>query len=266
MLHNGSMASILRHVALFLCLVSALYWLTAPAAIAPPNIVIMLADDLGWSDTGAYGNTFIDTPNIDQLAVEGLRLTRFYTNPVCSPSRVAIHSGQYAARLGVTDFLSGPSYREIRDDGYIRGHWRPFEAVDTPRTRRAIPDVTTIADVLQGAGYITAYFGKWHVGFEPENQPDKLGYSVSMLVEGIPAPDALPALQRMRDATAAFLDDVGEQSFFLFLSPKEPHIPLKPRADLLQSTMVGFKCPEIMRSAPREPPCSLATVSARPAA
>lgn len=197
-----------------------------------PNIVLILADDLGWSDTGAYGGTFIDTPNIDRLAAEGMRLTRFYANPVCSPSRVAIHSGQHAARLGVTDFISGLRFREQREDDFIRGHWRPFEVVDTPRTRRAIPDVRTIGDVLQDAGYRTAYFGKWHVGSEPDRQPEFLGYGTSVLVNAFA--DETPGLQRIAAAVTGFLARDDERPFFLFLSPTEPHIPLHARPDLLQ--------------------------------
>src|SRR3990170_2313978 len=69
---------------------------------AQPNIIIILADDLGWRDLGCYGNTFNETPNIDKLAKQGMRFTQFYAGPVCSPTRASIQSGQNQARLGIT--------------------------------------------------------------------------------------------------------------------------------------------------------------------
>src|SRR6056297_1567263 len=88
----------------------------------PPNIVFILADDLGWADLPAYGNTFNKAPNIDKLAAAGMRFTNAYAAcPVCSPTRASIQSGQYPARVGVIDF--------------IPGHWRPYEEVTVPRNR-----------------------------------------------------------------------------------------------------------------------------------
>jgi uncharacterized sulfatase len=79
-----------------------------------PNIVFILADDLGWADLPTYGNTFNEAPHIDKLAAEGVRFTNAYAAcPVCSPTRASIQSGQYPARVGITDFITG--------------HWRPYE-------------------------------------------------------------------------------------------------------------------------------------------
>ncbi|MCP4773994.1 MAG: sulfatase-like hydrolase/transferase, partial [Planctomycetaceae bacterium] len=84
-----------------------------------PNIILIFIDDLGWKDVGCYGNDFIDTPNIDRLASEGMRFTDFYASgAVCSPTRCAVQSGQNQARIGIT--------------AHIPGHWRPFERVITP--------------------------------------------------------------------------------------------------------------------------------------
>ena len=86
-----------------------------------PNIVLIFIDDLGWGDLGCYGNDFIETPRIDQLAAEGLRFTDFYASgAVCSPTRCALQAGQNQARIGMT--------------AHIPGHWRPFERVITPQT------------------------------------------------------------------------------------------------------------------------------------
>src|SRR5436853_7498537 len=96
--------------------VGLVFALSAPAA--PPNVVLVLADDLGWADCGCYGNHFNETPRIDRLAAQGLRFTAAYAMPVCSPTRAAIQSGQNPARLGLT--------------AHIPGHWRPFEKLCEP--------------------------------------------------------------------------------------------------------------------------------------
>ncbi len=223
----------MRHHALCVTFLLCFCWPFSTVSAQQPNILLILADDLGWSDTGAYGNTFIDTPNIDRLAAEGIRLTRFYTNPVCSPSRAAILSGQHAVRTGVTDFLSPPHMRAPGDGEYIRGHWRPFEVVDTPRTLRAIPILPTVAAALSNAGYRTAYFGKWHLGFEPDRQPGNLGYTTSQVLEGHADAEGTPSLLLIEEATEEFLSTAADQPFFLFLSTTQPHIPLRPRPELL---------------------------------
>ena len=114
----------------------------------PPNIVLILADDLGWADLGCYGNRFNETPRLDKLATQGVRFTDFYSaGPVCSPTRAAIQSGQYQARFGLT--------------AHIPGHWRPFEKLAEPPCALELPlDVVTIAERLREAGYATGYFGK----------------------------------------------------------------------------------------------------------
>ena len=124
----------------------------AMAASSPPNIVLILIDDLGWSDLPCYGNRFHETPNIGRLAATGQRFTNFYAAaPVCSPARASLMSGQYPARLGLTDF--------------VPGHWRPFERVVVPTINDHLPlEVQSLAEVLKPAGYATGYFGKWHLG------------------------------------------------------------------------------------------------------
>ena len=105
-----------------------------------PNIVFILADDLGWAELGCYGNTFNETPNLDRLATEGMRFTQAYAAaPVCSPYRAALMTGQYPARVGITDYL------------------RPNDQNHLSVT------YTTIAEVLKDAGYATGIIGKWHL-------------------------------------------------------------------------------------------------------
>ena len=113
-----------------------------------PNIVMIMADDLGGRDLPVYGNTFNEAPNIDKLATQGLRFINAYAAPVCSPTRASIQSGQYPARVGIFDF--------------IPGHWRPYEEVTVPHheVQHLPDDISTMGDALQSAGYITGYFGK----------------------------------------------------------------------------------------------------------
>lgn len=193
-----------------------------------PNFVLVLIDDLGWKDIGCYGNRFVDTPNIDRLAAEGVRFTDFYAaGAVCSPTRCALQSGQNQARIAIT--------------AHIPGHWRPFERVTTPRPTTALPlDTVTIAETLRAAGYATGYVGKWHLGRGTQFQPDRQGYDFSAVVSGphLPGnyrvqgrPDLKPGPNQYRtdfeaDLCIDFIKDNDDQPFFLMLSPYAVHIPL----------------------------------------
>src|SRR6478735_6026803 len=120
-----------------------------------PNIVLIMADDLGYSDIGAFGSE-IHTPNLDKLAGEGLRMTQFYNTGRCCPSRASLMTGLYPHQAGVGDML--------QDDG--------LEAYSTHLNFNSV----TLAEVLQSAGYHTIISGKWHVGNEPEYWPTKRGF------------------------------------------------------------------------------------------
>ena len=143
-------------------------------AAPPPNLVFILADDLGWADLPAYGNRFNEAPHLDALAGQGMRFVNAYAAqcPVCSPTRASIQSGQAPARVGIIDF--------------IPGHWRPFEQVVVPRNRtQYLPgDVVTLAEALKGAGYQSGYFGKWHLGDHADQLPSAQGYDVSYVYRG----------------------------------------------------------------------------------
>lgn len=118
-----------------------------------PNIVIVFADDMGYSDAGCFGSTSIRTPNIDRLAREGVRFTDFYAaQPVCSASRAALLTGCYPNRIGISGALG-------------------------PRSRVGLnPAETTLAEVCRSRGYATAIFGKWHLGDAPEFMPTQHGF------------------------------------------------------------------------------------------
>lgn len=115
---------------------------------AQPNIIIVNLDDMGWGDFGAYGSDFSQTPNIDQLAVQGTRFTQYYSGaPICSPSRAAMFTGQYAARSGVNSFINDSSDNLSRDVA-------DYLQLDAP----------SMAAAFQDNGYATGHFGKWHLG------------------------------------------------------------------------------------------------------
>lgn len=193
-----------------------------------PNVILIFIDDMGWKDVGCYGNIFVDTPRIDQLAAEGMKFTDFYAaGAVCSPTRCAVQSGQNQARIGITDFIAG--------------HWRPFEKVVTPRPRRALPlDCFTIGEAMQAAGYSTGYVGKWHLGNAAKFQPDQQGYDLSAVIGGPHLPGRFrvqgqseykPGKDQYRtdfeaDICIDFINKNKEEPFFLMLSPFAVHIPL----------------------------------------
>ncbi|EGF27033.1 arylsulfatase A [Rhodopirellula baltica WH47] len=201
-----------------------------------PNILLIFIDDLGWKDIGCYGNDFVETPRIDQLAAEGLRFTNFYASgAVCSPTRCALQSGQNQARIGIT--------------AHIPGHWRPFERVITPQTTMALPlDTVTVAESLKASGYTTGYVGKWHLGNGPEFQPDRQGYDFSAVIGGPHLPgryrvqgqsDLKPKPNQYRtdfeaDLCIDFMRQNKDQPFFLMLSPFAVHIPLGAMSEKVQ--------------------------------
>jgi len=122
--------------------------LRAAANAGKPNIIFFLTDDLGWGDPRCFGHPYMKTPNIDRLARGGTVFTQFYVNnPVCSPSRTAFMTGHFPARHRIHEHLATPQLNKDRG----MPNWLD-------------PDVTTVPDVLKQAGYVTAHFGKWHLG------------------------------------------------------------------------------------------------------
>lgn len=138
-----------------------------------PNVIFIIADDLGYTDIGVYGSSFYETPNIDKLANNSIRFTNGYANcPVCSPSRASFQTGKYPVNTGVTDWIKG----------------RKAEVGTTKNDRWIVPDTeydmklseTTIAEALKKKGYNTAFLGKWHLGETAEFWPENQGYDVNI--------------------------------------------------------------------------------------
>ncbi|XP_038049728.1 steryl-sulfatase-like [Patiria miniata] len=129
----------------------------------PPNIVMFLVDDLGYGDLGCYGNETAKTPNVDRLAAEGVRLTRMYSHATCTPSRASLLTGRLPVRQGL-----------------MKGDILPFDVLMSAASDAGLPhDETTIAEILQSNGYVTAMFGKWHLGLGRNRRflPTKHGFN-----------------------------------------------------------------------------------------
>lgn len=140
---------------------------------AKPNVIFIIADDLGYTDLGTYGSSFYDTPNLDKLSNNGVKFTNGYANcPVCSPSRSSFQTGKYPLNTGITDWIKG----------------RKVEPGITPNDRWIVPDTeydmklseTTIAEAAKEKGYNTAFLGKWHLGETPDFWPENQGYDINI--------------------------------------------------------------------------------------
>lgn len=203
-----------------------------------PNIVLILADDLGWSDLGCYGNTFNETPNIDRMAREGMRFTQFYAGPVCSPTRANLQSGQDQARFGITQ--------------HIPGHRRPFAKLLDPVVPLQLPlEVETFAERLQSAGYATGYFGKWHLGgtgFSPAEQGwqtinETKGNTISVEANG--QQQTKQTADHLTDAAIHFMRSCKGKPFVMQVSHHAVHIPLTTKPELVtkykaKTAMAGY--------------------------
>ncbi|HEX8188503.1 MAG TPA: sulfatase-like hydrolase/transferase [Pyrinomonadaceae bacterium] len=204
---------------------------------ARPNIVVILADDLGYGDLSGFGAKDIKTPNIDALAAAGARFENFYANsPVCSPSRAALLTGRYPDLVGVPGV--------IREDP--RDSWGHLS-----------PRVRLLPEVLRRAGYDTALVGKWHLGLASPNLPNERGFRLFRGFLGDMMDDYLTHLRGgvnfMRENRRAvsprghatdlftrwaveYLDSRARsrQPFFLYLAYNAPHVPLQPPPEFLE--------------------------------
>lgn len=212
--------------------VSLIFWggTFLHGADSPPNIILVLADNLGSGDLGCYGSKLHRTPNLDRMAAEGMKFTSFYvTSGVCTPSRASIMTGCYAQRVNMHASDIGGSVLQ------------PVAA------RGLNPDEITIAEVLRNRGYATACYGKWHLGDQPPFLPTNQGfdeflgipYSEDMVQEKKPgvwpplplmrgtevieAPaDCEKLTQRYTEAAADFIRRSKEKPFFLYMPQAQP--------------------------------------------
>ncbi|HUT30378.1 MAG TPA: sulfatase [Sedimentisphaerales bacterium] len=190
-----------------------------------PNIVFILADDLGWHQLGCYGSTFYETPNLDSFAKEGMRFTDAYAAcPVCSPTRASIMTGKYPARLHLTDFIKGGSPKNKK---LLTPDWTfylPLEEV-------------TIAEALKSAGYTCGHFGKWHLN---KDKKYKLGRPMDPGSQGFDdvltthKPGAGPGskyeedwhhVREITERSTAFIENNKDKPFFCYVSHNSIHRP-----------------------------------------
>jgi arylsulfatase A-like enzyme len=209
---------------------------SSPEPELPTNVVLIVIDDLGWTDTGVYGSTFYETPNIDALAAGGARFTQFYTaSPVCSPTRASLMTGRHPARLDLTNWIGGEQNGLLTQAEYIRQ--LPHEQV-------------TIGEVFTAQGYSTGYIGKWHLG-RAGYLPDTQGFEFTAAVNEAGQPGSyfppyenpdwpitdVPDLagdpqdsyltDRLTDAALQFIETNRDRPFFLVLSHYAVHTPLQ---------------------------------------
>jgi arylsulfatase A-like enzyme len=214
-----------------------------------PNIVFILADDLGWADLGCYGADLHETPNIDRLAGQGVRFTQTYAMSVCSPTRAAIMTGKHAARLHITIWREG-SFDPPR----------PNQKLAQPQTVHDLPlSEVTIAKALKSAGYLTFHVGKWHLG-DAEHYPEAQGFDVNVGGTLWGAPNTyfhpfsgsktfgdfryVPGLgpgksgdfltDRLTDEALKLIDAAADRPFYLNLCYHNPHTPIEAKPDIVE--------------------------------
>jgi len=202
----------------------------------PPNIVLIMTDDLGWFDLGCYGSTFYETPNLDRLAGEGVRFTDAYAAaPVCSPTRAAIMTGKYPASVGITQYLGGAAVGRLTDVPYFAG--LPWSEQSIART-------------LRDGGYATWHVGKWHLGPDA-SYPERHGFDVNIggSSNGLPpggffspygistlpdGPEGEYLTDRLTDESVDLIESAGSEPFFLHLSHYAPHVPIEAPEALVE--------------------------------
>ncbi len=214
--------------------IGAFTGLTALAAATPrhPNIVFILADDLGPNDLACYGRREHHTPNLDRLAAEGSRFTCAYVaQPICSPSRAAILTGKAPARLHLTTYLPG------RPDCPSQKLLHPVIEQQLPLSEK------TLAECLHDAGYATACVGKWHLGgtgFLPTDQ----GFDLYHPGNAVTKPSSTEGGKGEYDLTARsmeFMEKNKDRPFFLYLAHNSPHIPYTAKSELVAKNSSAFE-------------------------
>lgn len=204
----------------------------------PPNVVLLLADDLGWTGLRCFGSDLYETPHLDRLANTGMKFTQAYAAcTVCSPTRASLMTGMYPARLHLTDFIAG--------------QFRPYARMRVPAwTKHLEHRYVTIAEALRDRGYHTAHIGKWHL--QPKTRPRRgnpttHGFAVShgrpgglkgyFLADGSNADGESGSdylTDYLTDLAVNVIDDNHQQPFFLYVAFSTPHTPIDGRPDLVQ--------------------------------
>jgi arylsulfatase A-like enzyme len=215
-----------------------------------PNFIIIFTDDQGYRDLGCFGSPTIQSPNLDRMAAEGIKLTSFYVAaPLCTPSRAALMTGSYPSRVNMTD---GDNFPVL-----LAGDRKGLN-----------PDEITIAEVLKSAGYKTGMFGKWHLGDQPEFLPTRQGFDeffglpysydispfhqnkkynfpplplldMETVIEENPDCDYLT--RKITERSVRFIEENKERPFFLYIPHPDPHRPIYVSPDFIKDAPDSIK-------------------------
>lgn len=242
----------MKQLVAIVLLSAALPSLATAEQAKPLNVVLILVDDLGWMDLSCQGSDYYKTPNIDKLATQGMRFTNAYAAcSVCSPTRAAVMTGRWPARIGVTDWIRAR---------FQRRNWtkktNPTEYMGGPRNKVLCPPNAfwmehkefTIAEMLEPGGYATAHIGKWHLG-DPDWYPTKQGFDINIAGCDIGQPPSYfdPYVNqkydfdnqikprkkgeflthREGDEAKQFITDHKDEPFFLYYCPYAVHTPIQ---------------------------------------
>ncbi len=202
------------------------------AADRAPNVIFILADDLGYTDVACFGSKYYETPNIDKLAAQGMKLTRHHHCQNCQPTRAALMTGQYAPRTGI--YTVG---------GIGRFEWesRPLRPVDNAEN---LPlEKITIAQTMKKSGYATGMFGKWHLGQNGEYHPGKRGFDEAIVTMGrhfdfatqpkVEYPKGEYLADFLTNKAVDFIQRHKDAPFFLYLPHFGVHSPYQAKPELI---------------------------------
>ncbi len=235
--------------ALLAALLIDLYGCAVEKAGRPPNVVFILADDLGWSDTGLYGSEFYETPHIDALAERGMMFTDAYAAAaICSPTRASILTGLHPARIGMT--IPSGHLEQVILEKSLRPRGRANQpALMAQSLSRLKLEYFTLAEALKAAGYITGHFGKWHLGREPYD-PHGQGFDVDLPHTPGPGPaggyfapwrfwegkgeDGEHIEDRMAVEASRFMRQNKDRPFFLNYWCFSVHAPIEGKPELVE--------------------------------
>ena len=201
-----------------------------------PNFIIFLVDDLGWMDVGYMGSQYYETPNIDQMAKEGMVFTNAYA-PNCAPTRASLISGMYASRHGV--YTVGNPARGKSENRMLIPH---------PNNTELAGSFVTLAEALKENGYTNAHVGKWHLGEDEETSPEAQGFDVNIggTHAGHPktyfSPYKNPKLSdgsdgeyltdRLTDEALQFVEQNKDNPFFLYFAHYAVHTPIQAKKEI----------------------------------
>lgn len=218
--------------ALLLAPLAALHAADAPKPQARPNIIFIMADDLGYTDVACFGSKYYETPNLDWLASQGMKFTNYHHCQNCAPTRAALMTGQYAPRTGVYTVGS-----------IDRFNWqsRPLRPVDNVTNLPLDRDL--IANQLKAAGYATGMFGKWHLGQRGKYHPGKRGFDEALVSAGrhfnfvtdpkVDYPRGQYLVDFLTDRAVDFITRHKDEPFFLYLPHFGVHSPYQAKQELI---------------------------------